>query len=391
MSQWLGMDILQGESRALSLALLLVSSVGPVACGSVNDADRLVEPGIGSPGPRPQAFLNFPPDTISPPRADESEVPGFPLLLSETGAFANLARLEPAPGIVPYDLQAPLWSDGAYKRRWLSLPELGAVGASEDQPWTFPEGTVFVKHFEIAEDESQPDVRRRLETRLLVAGQNGYYGVTYKWNPQQTDAELVTISETELLSIVDAAGEPRDQQYFYPSPRDCFSCHTFGAGYVLGIRTRQVNLEFEYRADSPAINQLVAWSGWQFLDRSFDNTQAYEQARLASIDDETESLEARVRSYWDGNCSMCHMGATGSIPGWDARFSTPLEEQGLLEPPQSTRTDLPFLITPGDREHSYIYVRGDSVEGGVRMPPIGRNRVDTSYVDVLGEWIDSLE
>jgi hypothetical protein len=88
---------------------------------------------------------------------------------------------------------------------------------------------------------------------------------------------------------------------------------------------------------------------------------------------------------------MCHMGTEGSISGWDARFITPLEQQGLLEPPQSPRTDLPFLITPGDPEHSYIYVRGDSVEGGVRMPPIGRNRIDTSYVDVLAQWIDSLE
>jgi len=116
MSQCLGMVIPRGESRALSLqglalqglalqglshrglslVLLLGSSIGASACGSVNDAERLVEPGIGSPGPRPQAFLNFPPDTFFPPRADEPEVPGFPLLLSETGAFQNLSRLEPA-------------------------------------------------------------------------------------------------------------------------------------------------------------------------------------------------------------------------------------------------------------------------------------------------------
>ncbi|HKO93803.1 MAG TPA: hypothetical protein VJU61_21765, partial [Polyangiaceae bacterium] len=289
MSLCLGMDILRGEFRALPLVLLGLNvglNVGLSACGSVNDAERLEEPGIGEAGPRPQAFLNFPADTFFPPRADEPDVPGFPLLLSETGAFQNLARLEPAAGIVPYDLQAPLWSDGAYKRRWLALPELGAVGVSEDQPWTFPEGTVFVKHFEIAEDESQPDERRRLETRLLIAARGGsYYGVTYKWNPAQTDAELVTISETELLSIVDADGQPREQQYFYPGPRDCFSCHSSNAGYVLGPRTRQLNREFEYRPGTPAINQLVAWSGWQFLDRTFDNTEAYGSPRLSNIND----------------------------------------------------------------------------------------------------------
>jgi uncharacterized repeat protein (TIGR03806 family) len=388
----LSKGVLRGESRALQLVLLLAINVGSSACGGLKDEERLVEPGIGTAGPRPQAFLNFPPESFFPPRADEPEVPGFPLLLSETGAFADLSRLEPSSGIVPYELQAPLWSDGASKRRWMSLPELGAITAAEDEAWRFPEGTIFVKHFEIALDESQPDVRHRLETRLLIAARGGsYYGVTYKWNPAQTDAELVTISETELLSIVDADGQPRDQQYFYPGPRDCFTCHTSNAGYVLGPRTRQLNLEFEYRADSSPINQLVAWSGWQFLDRTFDNTQAYGSPRLANISDDAEGLEHRVRSYWDGNCSMCHMGSAGSISGWGARIITPIEEQGLLKPPQSPRTDLPFLITPGDPEHSYIYVRGESVEGSVRMPPIGRNRVDTSYVEVLAQWIDSLE
>ena len=166
----------RGTPRGALAALLLGSS----ACGGVDQAQMLYEQGLGSPGPRPQAYLNFPPDVYQAPREGEDNLPTFPRLLSQTGAFANVLALEPAPGLVPYDLQAPLWSDGAFKERWMSLPELGSIQTSDVTPWQVPEGTVFVKHFEMALDESQPDVRTRLETRLLIAARGGtFYGVTY--------------------------------------------------------------------------------------------------------------------------------------------------------------------------------------------------------------------
>ena len=95
------------------------------------------------------------------------------------------------------------------------------------------------------------------------------------------------------------------------------------AGYVLGMRTRQLNRTHEYRQDFPAVNQLVAWSGWGLLDREFDNTDALLSPRLADPSDESAVLQERVRAYWDGNCSMCHAGADGTVTGWDARAITP--------------------------------------------------------------------
>ena len=113
--------------------------------------------------------------------------------------------------------------------------------------------------------------------------------------------------------------------------------------------------------------------------------------RLASISDENESLEQRVRSYWDGNCSMCHAGNVGTVSGWDARFLTPIDQQGLTQRPRSGSPTLPSrLIDPGHPEDSYIFLRADTAEAPLRMPPIGRNRVDESYVAVLQAWIESL-
>ena len=47
----------------------------------------------------------------------------LPPTLADTGAFRDLASLTPNPGIVPYDINVPFWSDNARKRRWFSVPD----------------------------------------------------------------------------------------------------------------------------------------------------------------------------------------------------------------------------------------------------------------------------
>src|SRR5262249_12772044 len=69
--------------------------------------------------------------------------------LSQTGVFASLSDLTPAPGIVPYAVNSPLWSDGALKRRWVALPGGETIGFLATGEWTFPRETVFIKHFEL--------------------------------------------------------------------------------------------------------------------------------------------------------------------------------------------------------------------------------------------------
>jgi hypothetical protein len=92
---------------------------------------------------------------------------------------------------------------------------------------------------------------------------------------------------------------------------------------------------------------------------------------------------------------MCHAGNSGTVLGWDARAVTPIEEQGLDQPPRNTSQNASaeqevLLIAPGDPEDSYIYQRGASAEAPLRMPPLGRNRVDGAYLELLQRWISSL-
>ncbi|MCV6592294.1 MAG: hypothetical protein OIF48_05030 [Silicimonas sp.] len=118
----------------------------------------------------------------------------------------NLATLEPHPGCVPYEMNVPFWSDDALKSRWMCLPNDGShnsaaeqIGYSEEGDWTFPVGTVMVKHFELLLDKSDPASSRRLETRFIVHGTDGYYGVTYRWNAEGTDATLLTTARRRTL------------------------------------------------------------------------------------------------------------------------------------------------------------------------------------------------
>ena len=125
----------------------------------------------------------------------------FPPLLSQTGVFAGSTKGVVGATLIPYEVNAPLWSDGAMKQRWMALPANTYVRFSPTGEWAFPAGTVFVKSFELPVDDANPSVRKRLETRLLVRDTNrGVYGITYKWREDNSDADLLTNACSETIS-----------------------------------------------------------------------------------------------------------------------------------------------------------------------------------------------
>ena len=140
--------------------------------------------------------------------------PEPPALLSETGAFQELTNLIPTDGIMPYDVNSPLWSDGAKKKRWIALPNDGPseeaaekVRFKEKENWAFPSGTVFIKHFELPTNLNDPSKITRLETRFIVVAEDEkIYGLTYRWNEAGTDAYLLETDEIAEIPIVDQNG-----------------------------------------------------------------------------------------------------------------------------------------------------------------------------------------
>ena len=313
----------------------------------------------------------------------------FPRRLSQTGAFRDTPDMAPAAGLVPYELIVPFWSDGAEKQRFVTVPDGGKIHFTPTGEWTFPAGTVFVKTFSLATNELDPHSLRRLETRLLVRDNHGgVYGVTYKWRPDNRDADLLATNLTEAIAIQTATGV-RTQQWYYPSRADCLTCHTANAGYVLGVKTRQLNRDFTYPS-GVTDNELRTWNHLGWFDPPLDKATLNQLPRLAATDDATRSLQDRARSYLDANCAQCHR-PQGTVAYFDARYDTPLAEQNLIDGPVliDERIDGARVIAPDDIWRSILYMRTDTTEA-FKMPPLTRNTIDVRGMKLLRQWIESL-
>jgi uncharacterized repeat protein (TIGR03806 family) len=327
----------------------------------------------------PRAYLNM------PHQADGK----LPPLLSQTGAFSDTANLIPTKGLIPYDLVVAFWSDGASKLRWAAIPT-GKIKFSPTGEWAFPQGTVFIKTFELPTDAANPQIKRRLETRLLVCdGAGGVYGVVYKWRPDNSDADLLSASRTEEIPIKTPTGQAHNQTWYYPSRQDCLACHNANTRGVLGVKARQLNHDFSYPS-GVTDNELRAWNHIGLFTPEIKDADLANIPTLAAADDATRSLQERARSYLDANCSQCHRPG-GTVAYFDARYGTPLEQQGLIDGPVliDQGIDRPRIISPHDIWRSIAFMRVNTVDD-IKMPPIARETIDQKGVALLREWITSL-
>ena len=317
----------------------------------------------------------------------------IPARLSESGVFSDLQTQTPAPGLIPYGVNSPLWSDGAYKTRFLALPDTSQITFSAAGNWGFPPGAVLVKNFYLELERGEPASRRIVETRFLVKRDEGeeWDGFSYQWNPAGTDATLLAGSATQPFTITDPAapGGSYVHEYYFPSRVECGICHTEAAGHVLGVRTGQLNGQYDY--DRARDNQLRTLNHLGLFTEDIGPVQAA-WPRLTEPLSADPDLGQRARSYLDANCSHCHRPEGTGRGGLDLRQATPLAATGLLDAlPEAGDLGVKGarLLRPGVPDSSVLYLRLLDL-GRFRMPPLASARVDQEAAGVVRAWIELL-
>lgn len=294
----------------------------------------------------------------------------IPEQLSQTGCFADTASKEVSEHVVPFEVISALWSDGAVKTRFLSVPEGKKIALLTDGDYEFPVGTVLIKNF-LASDHY-------LETRLLMRHETGWGGYSYEWASDQSEAYLVETGKT-----IDAG----DFIHTIPSRGECFQCHTSAANVSLGPEASQLNSVLMYPSGKEG-DQNESLFKASYLDILPSSNHI---APMAAIDDTSASVGLRARSYLHANCSGCHRPG-GPASGMDLRIQTSLADTGACaEAPSAGDLDIinPLLIAPGEPERSVLLARMQTL-GEERMPPLASLRVDQQAVNVITEWMAAL-
>jgi len=312
----------------------------------------------------------------------------YPETLSATGLFADLADLTPSPGVIPYSVNLPFWSDHAIKRRWVTIPDgTSRFAWSKDGLWTLPSGTIWVKHFDMEMQRGVASSKKRIETRLIVKNSTGAYGVSYRWNDDGTEAYLVEDGGANFTLGITDGGNPVPQTWRIPSRAECMACHTSQAGHALSFNTRQLNLSSDMLGF--AGNQLTTLQQQGYFSNNPGSPNLL--PRHLRPDEAAYSLEARVRSYLAVNCSYCHKPG-GNAPGsWDGRPELSLNQTLLVNGNAMNNGGNPLnqLVVPGDASHSIVFHRMGATGGFNRMPPIGSNVIDHANIALLANWIGS--
>jgi uncharacterized repeat protein (TIGR03806 family) len=282
---------------------------------------------------------------------------------------------QPYAGLVPYDINAPFWSDAAVKDRHIGLPDSSTISIDVNDDWIFPAGTMLVKNFRLN--------GRLIETRHLMRHPDGVWaGYTYEWNAAETEATRVRGGKTVTID---------GQDWVFPDEAECLRCHTNVATIALGPETSQLNRDFTYPSTGRTHNQLETLDAISMFSSPLPGDPTT-LPRMPDPMDATADLDQRSRSYLHTNCAQCHQPAGPTPVNLDLRYTTALPDTNTCDVvPEAGGLGIvmPLIIAPGDAARSVLVERVDrrDIYG---MPPLGSTIPDDDGVALLTDWINGL-
>ena len=305
----------------------------------------------------------------------------------------KLSDQNPAPGVLPYALNTPLFSDYAEKLRFVKIPDGASVTYNDSIVFDFPTETILVKTFYYPVDFRHPEKGRQLiETRLLIHDQNGWKALPYIWNEAQTEAYLDVAGETRQVKYIDELGKSRQHAYYIPNMNQCKGCHNKGEQMEpIGPSARQLSGKFTYNGEQEI--QLTHW----VKEGKLTGLPVSEHLPKAVVwnDPSSGSVDERARLWLDINCAHCHQprgpaSTSGLFLG--AGEIDPLR-LGIRKTPVAAGRgsgDLQFGILPGQPDKSILVYRMESKDPGVMMPELGRSLAQKEAIALIRQWIKEM-
>jgi hypothetical protein len=306
-----------------------------------------------------------------------------PQTLEDTGLYADFATLQIDPRHLAFSPQYPLWTDGAAKRRWISLPPGTVIDGSDPDAWVFPLGTRLWKEFSFG--------GRRVETRYIERQADGQWlYAAYAWSPDGREAQLV--SERGRRGAYPLGG---GRSHTIPGISDCKACHQGGRSEVLGFSALQLSPERDPGA--PHAESLTEVDITYLLDKGLlvglpKRLQETPPRIVASSETERAAL-----GYLHGNCGHCHneQGSLRNVglslrhvsgaPVQPAITSTIHHPVKKAAPGQSP--DAVLRVEPRHPDRSGVVQRISSRYPALQMPPLGTELVDEEAVALIRRWI----
>jgi len=328
------------------------------------------------------------PEQVSPVVFDIAQVPYQ--TLSEYNFFdGDMKDLDPVYGVLPYDLNSTLFSDYAKKKRFIWMPsDVKASYINDQDILDFPIGTVLIKNF-YYNNVVPNNTTKVVETRLMILKEEGWEFANYVWNDDQDEAVFDLDGSITSLEW-EESGTQKSVDYRIPAGAECHTCHKTGDTSIpIGPKPRNLNAIFNYGNESK--NQLQKWAEFGYLNDNYPNNIE----TLPEWDDESLSLETRVRAYVEINCAHCHS-EESHCAYRPVRFnfnatSDPINMGVCVEPDTDLNVGLSHIVAPQTSLRSVLYYRINATEESVRMPLLGRSLVHEEGRQLIEDWINSLQ
>ncbi len=328
----------------------------------------------------------------TPASIDFSKIPYK--TLSEYGLFTgNLKDFTEAERVIPYEPVSSLFTDYAFKKRYVWMPEntSATLPDAPDESFDFPDKTILIKHFYYPNDFRKPEGDRRIiETRLLVKMNDSWEAYGYLWNEDQTEANLKNTGASIPVNYINEKGEKVAFTYAMPQKTQCRSCHSRNEKmFPIGPKAKQLN----HVVSTKEGNQLEKWISLGILKTDKDLKSI---RTLINPLNESHTVTERARAYLDVNCGHCHSkrGPASTSGLYYNAEETNSFHLGVLKSPVAAGMGgggFKFDINPGHGMQSIVTHRMNSTHPGVMMPEIGRVTIHKEGVELIARWIDEMK